>query len=388
MTSRRSRTCTARSRRIAIRSKCPETPMYLDAFLPDMPFTPGDIPMLGDHFMPTCTIAGFPATTLPGHSRRAQSPADRVPLGDAVHVPRQGRGEGAHREIPKAVVGQAQGPLDDDQGGSLQAGVRAHRQRRREQGRRRRRRASGARRRPGVLRLPHDDRSRSGTGPRARAPQDAGASRRSFRRAASRSKTRRSIRPTRGSGACRATSTPNVRRPIVNSLNLAHMMPVSSVWAGEETTATSNKCAASAAPTSTAARRATPPFACTSTSATSATRSSSDRPARANRRCSDCSPCSGCKYPDAQVIIFDKDRSARAATLAVGGACYEPGNERAQVGFQPLARIDEPAERVWAAQFIVTMLAAQGVEPRHDGQGRHRRNARQPRHRLTFASAR
>jgi type IV secretion system protein VirB4 len=29
----------------------PETPAYLDAFLPDMPFTPGDVPMLGDHFL-------------------------------------------------------------------------------------------------------------------------------------------------------------------------------------------------------------------------------------------------------------------------------------------------------------------------------------------------
>ena len=46
--------------------RVPETPMYLDAFLPDMPFTPGDIPMLGSHFIPTCTVSGFPATTLPG----------------------------------------------------------------------------------------------------------------------------------------------------------------------------------------------------------------------------------------------------------------------------------------------------------------------------------
>ena len=34
------------------------------------------------------------------------------------------------------------------------------------------------------------------------------------------------------------------------------------------------------------------------------------------------------KYPGAQVVLFDKDRSARAATLAVGGTCYEPGKER------------------------------------------------------------
>jgi type IV secretion system protein VirB4 len=35
------------------------------------------------------------------------------------------------------------------------------------------------------------------------------------------------------------------------------------------------------------------------------------------------------KYPNAQVLVFDKDRSARAATLAVGGRVFEPGNPRA-----------------------------------------------------------
>jgi type IV secretion system protein VirB4 len=40
--------------------------MYLDALLPDMAFTPGDIPMLGDSFMPTCTVSGFPGSSLPG----------------------------------------------------------------------------------------------------------------------------------------------------------------------------------------------------------------------------------------------------------------------------------------------------------------------------------
>jgi hypothetical protein len=30
--------------------RAPEIPMYLDALLPDMPFAPGEVPMLGDHF--------------------------------------------------------------------------------------------------------------------------------------------------------------------------------------------------------------------------------------------------------------------------------------------------------------------------------------------------
>jgi type IV secretion system protein VirB4 len=71
------------------------------------------------------------------------------------------------------------------------------------------------------------------------------------------------------------------------------------------------------------------------------------------------------KYPGAQVIVFDKDRSARAATLAVGGTCYEPGKETAPVAFQPLAAIDQAPERIWAAQFIATLLAAQGVAVDH-----------------------
>ena len=71
------------------------------------------------------------------------------------------------------------------------------------------------------------------------------------------------------------------------------------------------------------------------------------------------------KYPRAQVIVFDKDRSARAATLAVGGTCYEPGKETAPVAFQPLADIDQPGERIWAAQFVATLLAAQGVAVDH-----------------------
>ncbi len=46
--------------------KCPDVPMYLDALLPDQALTVADIPMLGDQFIPTVTITGFPSTSLPG----------------------------------------------------------------------------------------------------------------------------------------------------------------------------------------------------------------------------------------------------------------------------------------------------------------------------------
>src|SRR5262249_31658355 len=38
------------------RVRPPACPMYLDALLPDQAYTPGDIPMLGDSFLATCSI--------------------------------------------------------------------------------------------------------------------------------------------------------------------------------------------------------------------------------------------------------------------------------------------------------------------------------------------
>jgi type IV secretion system protein VirB4 len=46
--------------------KTPGTPMYLDAVLPDMAFTAGAVPMLGDSYIPTCTITSFPPSAYPG----------------------------------------------------------------------------------------------------------------------------------------------------------------------------------------------------------------------------------------------------------------------------------------------------------------------------------
>jgi type IV secretion system protein VirB4 len=68
------------------------------------------------------------------------------------------------------------------------------------------------------------------------------------------------------------------------------------------------------------------------------------------------------RYPKAQVVIFDKDRSSRSATLAVQGDYYEPGGEKAALAFQPLAAIDDPAERIWASSFILLLLREQNLQ--------------------------
>ena len=48
------------------RVRVPETPVYLDALLADEPLTGGLEPMLGAHHLRTLTITGFPTATFPG----------------------------------------------------------------------------------------------------------------------------------------------------------------------------------------------------------------------------------------------------------------------------------------------------------------------------------
>jgi type IV secretion/conjugal transfer VirB4 family ATPase len=67
------------------------------------------------------------------------------------------------------------------------------------------------------------------------------------------------------------------------------------------------------------------------------------------------------RYANARVIIFDRDYSARATTMAVGGVRFEPGNSAAAYGFQPLALIHDHAERLAAVDLIMSMLGCQGL---------------------------
>ncbi len=147
----------------------------------------------------------------------------------------------------------------------------------------------------------------------------------------------------------------NVRQPIVHTLNLAHMMPVSAVWAGPEMNRHLN-----APPLMMAETRGSTPF-------------------RLDLHVGDVGhtlivgPTGSGKsvllsllalqfrrFIGAQVILFDRGRSARAATLAMGGESIELGLE-GTLALQPLARLDEPAEIAFALQWITALLTSEGV---------------------------
>ncbi len=148
----------------------------------------------------------------------------------------------------------------------------------------------------------------------------------------------------------------NVRQPLVHTLNLAHLMPLSSVWAGP---ARNNHLAG-------------PPLLYAETSGST--------PFRLSTHVGDVGhmlivgPTGAGKsvllallalqfrrYAGAQVTIFDKGLSARTAVLAMGGEHHALGTSDS-LAFQPLRNIDNDAERTWAADWIASLLAHERVD--------------------------
>ncbi len=67
------------------------------------------------------------------------------------------------------------------------------------------------------------------------------------------------------------------------------------------------------------------------------------------------------RYPDAQVYIFDKGGSARALTAGLGGDYYDLGADDAELAFQPLASVDNEADRRWAHEWLLEILTQENV---------------------------
>src|SRR6202040_1298648 len=72
------------------------------------------------------------------------------------------------------------------------------------------------------------------------------------------------------------------------------------------------------------------------------------------------------RYAGAQIFAFDFGGSIRAAALAMGGDWHDLGGALSEdasepVALQPLALIDDTAERGWAAEWIANILARETI---------------------------
>lgn len=153
----------------------------------------------------------------------------------------------------------------------------------------------------------------------------------------------------------------NVRQPPISTLNLAHMIPLSAVWAGPERDEHFDA----------------PPLLYG--------RTEGSTPFRLSLHVGDVGhtlvvgPTGAGKsvllalmalqfrrYENAQVFAFDFGGSIRAAALAMGGDWHDLGGGLTEgsdtsVSLQPLARIHDTYERAWAGDWIAAILMREGV---------------------------
>jgi type IV secretion system protein VirB4 len=337
----------------------PETPMYLDGVLVDTPLTGGLEPMLGDWHLRTLTVLGFPNATRPGildalnHQDFAYRWATRfLPLDKTVAtkvLTRLRRQWFAKRKSITAILREVltnepalliDSDADNkvlDADAALQALGSDH---------------VGFGYLTTTIAVWDEDREVADGKVRAveRIVNGLGFT---------------CIRETVNAVEAWLGSLPghvyaNVRQPLVHTLNLAHLMPLSAVWAGPARNVHLDG----------------PPLLHAETSGST--------PFRLSTHVGDVGhmlivgPTGAGKsvllslialqfrrYADSQVYIFDKGNSARAAVLAMGGEHHAlgaaPDDITNPLAFQPLRGIDDPATRSWAAEWIGALLAHEKV---------------------------
>lgn len=145
----------------------------------------------------------------------------------------------------------------------------------------------------------------------------------------------------------------NVRQPLIHTLNLSHLVPLSSVWAGPE-----RDHHLDAPPLFLAETSGSTPFRF-ALHVDDVGHSLVVGPTGAGKSVLlALMALQFRRYPTAQITIFDKGNSARAAILAMGGSHHNLGSN-GELAFQPLAGIDDPAECSWAVEWLAGLLAHQ-----------------------------
>jgi type IV secretion system protein VirB4 len=161
-------------------------------------------------------------------------------------------------------------------------------------------------------------------------------------------------------GSLPAHQYPNLRRPILHTLNLAHLIPLASIWAGREF------CSNPMMPPQ------SPPLFFAKTTG--------NTPFRFDLYAGDVGhsaifgPTGSGKstllglmaaqylrYPNAQVFVFEKGRSQYALASACNADHYDIQGD-STIALCPLARIDEPHELQWACAWMEDLLTLQGLE--------------------------
>jgi len=152
----------------------------------------------------------------------------------------------------------------------------------------------------------------------------------------------------------------NVRKPLMHTLNLAHLMPFSATWSGQRQDYHLQK-----SPLMYVHTHGRTPFRFVLhigdvghmmiVGPTGSGKSVLLTTLALQFR----------RYQNAQVFVFDKGGSFIASTIGVNGGYYELGKRDPQnnsyLEFQPLANIDQEAEKIWAAEWLLDLLVNEKI---------------------------
>lgn len=175
----------------------------------------------------------------------------------------------------------------------------------------------------------------------------------------------------------------NIRRPLINTLNLADLLPVSSIWTGEET------CPCPFYPSG------SPPLCHALTTG--------NAPFRLNLHVRDVGnalilgpigagksvllnllEASFRRYPRMTLFVFDIGKSGYALCRAIGGQHYHVAGDNDRLAFCPLQYLETRFDRAWAVDWLeqIIRLNEVPVTPRqHNEIARSIENMRQNGHR-------
>jgi len=344
------------------RVRVPETPAYLDALLADEALVGGLEPRLGDHHLRTLTITGFPSVTFPGlldelnrqaFAYRWSSRAIMLDKTDATKLLTRIRRQWfAKRKsiaaiLKEVMTNEASVLMDSDASNKAADADRA------------------------LQELGADEAGIAYvTATISVWDRDPALAAEKLRLVEKIVQSRDFTCTVEGVNALEAWfgSLPghvyaNVRQPPVSTLNLAHLIPLSAVWAGAERDEHFG-----AAPLLYGKTEGSTPFRLTLhvgdvghmlvVGPTGAGKSVLLALMALQFR----------RYEASQIFAFDYGGSIRAAAIAMGGdwqdlggALHDAGSA-GSVALQPLARIDEAAERAWAAEWLAALLAGEGVD--------------------------
>ena len=343
------------------RVRVPETPMYLDALLADQPLTGGLAPRLGDDHLRVLTIVGFPTATTPGildelnrlaFPYRWSTRAILLDKTDATKLVTRLRRQWFSKRksiaaiLKEVLTNEASALVDTDAANKAADADLALQELGADY--------AGEAYVTATITVWDDDSSRADEKLRLVEKVIQG---RDF---TAMLETINAVDAWLGTLPGHLYA--NVRQPPISTLNLAHIVPLSAVWAGPERDE----------------HFRSPPLLYG--------RTEGSTPFRWSLHVGDVGhtlvvgPTGSGKsvllalialqfrrYFGSQVFAFDFGGSIRVATLAMGGDWHDLGGELtaggdSSVALQPLAGIHETPERAWAADWIVAILTREGVE--------------------------